>query len=191
MIFWWASPVFPRVLELASGHGVPEFAGCLEDRPDLRLQGLDISPPAVAVAKRLLLCPAMAAREFRSQRRFETRPGRGASELARALLPPCWRTSGDPRALFALIASRLAADGMAFFSTALESAQRDHIYEFHYESEPLKMAEEAGLRVSKLVCDGGNPVPADISSRVHWPWCCDEVVRQEVWLSNEYESSSR
>jgi hypothetical protein len=65
----------------------------------------------------------------------------------------------DPRPLFEIIAHHLADDGIVFFSTALESAQRDHTYEFHRESEPLKMAEEVGLRVTRLVSDAGNPVP--------------------------------
>jgi hypothetical protein len=65
----------------------------------------------------------------------------------------------DPRPLFEGIAHHLADDGLVFFSTALESAQRDHTFEFHRESEPLKMAEEVGLRVTKLVCDAGSPVP--------------------------------
>jgi hypothetical protein len=65
----------------------------------------------------------------------------------------------DPRPLFAVLAHHLADDGLAFFSTALESAQRDHTFEFHHESEPIRMAEEVGLRVTKLVCDAGTPVP--------------------------------
>jgi hypothetical protein len=65
----------------------------------------------------------------------------------------------DPRPLFEVIAHHLADDGLVFFSTALESAQRDHTFEFHNESEPLKMAEEVGLRVTRLVCDAGAPLP--------------------------------
>ena len=67
--------------------------------------------------------------------------------------------AGTPRPLFEAIAHHLADDGIVFFSTALESAQRDHTYEFHRESEPLKMAEEVGLRVTKLISDAGSPVP--------------------------------
>ena len=40
----------------------------------------------------------------------------------------------DPRPLFAALAHHLADDGIVFFSTALESAQRDHTFEFHRES---------------------------------------------------------
>ena len=66
----------------------------------------------------------------------------------------------DPRPLFEVVAHHLAHDGLVFFSTALESAQRDHAFEFHRESEPLKMAEEVGLRVTRLFSGiPGNPVP--------------------------------
>ena len=59
----------------------------------------------------------------------------------------------DPRPLFRAIAHLLADDGIVFFSTAIESAQRDHVFEFNNESEPLKLAEDAGLRVTRLVSD--------------------------------------
>ena len=58
-----------------------------------------------------------------------------------------------------MLAHHLADDGLVFFSTALEFAQRDHTYEFHHESELVKMAEEVNLRVSRLVCDAGLAAP--------------------------------
>jgi len=63
----------------------------------------------------------------------------------------------DPRPLFQSISHLLADDGLVFFSTAIESAQRDHIYEFNQESEPLKMAEDVGLRVTRLISDASVP----------------------------------
>ena len=65
----------------------------------------------------------------------------------------------DPRPLFQAVSRFLAKDGIVFFSTAVESAQRDHIYEFNQESQPLKMAEEVGLRVTRLVSDASSPLP--------------------------------
>jgi len=65
----------------------------------------------------------------------------------------------DPRPLFRAISHLLAEDGLVFFSTAIESAQRDHIYEYNQESQPLKMAEEVGLRVTRLVSDASTPLP--------------------------------
>jgi 2-polyprenyl-3-methyl-5-hydroxy-6-metoxy-1,4-benzoquinol methylase len=148
-----------KVLELASGHGVMGLLAA-ETRTDIHVDGFDISPPAVAVSHRLLGASGMKDRvnfEVKNALNLElagtggTYQGIIAAMLAEHLL--------DPRPLFEVIAHHLADDGIVFFSTALESAQRDHTYEFHRESEPLKMAEEVGLRVTKLVCDAGNPVP--------------------------------
>jgi hypothetical protein len=58
-----------------------------------------------------------------------------------------------PDTLFRAIARQLEPDGLAFVSAALESAQRDHVFEFHRESELLVLAEAAGLRASRLVSD--------------------------------------
>src|SRR6266404_9846873 len=46
-------PPGAKLLELASGHGVMSLLAA-ETRPDIHLRGFDISPPAVAVANRLL-----------------------------------------------------------------------------------------------------------------------------------------
>ena len=148
-----------KVLELASGHGVMGLLAA-ETRADIQVNGFDISPPAVAVANRL--------------RAVSDNAGRVSFEVKDALNLKLAETSGtyqgiiaamlaehlqDPRSLFAVIAHHLAHDGLVFFSTALESAQRDHTYEFHHESEVVKMAEEVGLRVTRLVSDAGSPAP--------------------------------
>ena len=157
--FLKAVPPKAKVLELASGHGVLSLLAA-ETRPDIQLEGSDISPPAVAVAKRLLgvsghdhrvTFEVKDALKLTLDDKGGTYQGIIAAMLAEHL--------EDPRPLFKVIAHHLAHDGLAFFSTALESAQRDHTFEFHNESEPLKMAEEVGLRVTRLVSDAGNPVP--------------------------------
>ena len=152
-------PVGAKLLELASGHGVMGLLAA-EARPDIHVNGFDISPPAVAVANRLLGVSGHGHRvtfevkdalKLNLAEKGGTYQGIIAAMLAEHL--------EDPRPLFKVLAHHLADDGLAFFSTALESAQRDHTFEFHNESEPLKMAEEVGLRVTRLVCDAGNPVP--------------------------------
>lgn len=154
-----ALPPKAKVLELASGHGVMGLLAA-ETRPDIHVDGFDISPPAVAISKRLLGVSGHAnhvnfevkdALDLKQSGSPGTYQGIIAAMLAEHLQ--------DPRPLFEIIAHHLADDGIVFFSTALESAQRDHTYEFHKESEPLKMAEEVGLRVTRLVSDAGNPVP--------------------------------
>jgi SAM-dependent methyltransferase len=148
-----------KVLELASGHGVLSLLAA-ETRPDICLEGFDISPPAVAVANRLL---GVSGHDHRVIFKVKdalnlnlTDNGRTYQGIIAAMLAEHLE---DPRPLFAVLAHHLADDGLAFFSTALESAQRDHTFEFHHESEPVKMAEEVGLRVIRLISDAGNPVP--------------------------------
>jgi len=152
-------PRSAKVLELASGHGVMSLLAA-ETRADIQLKGYDISPPAVAVANRLL-----AASEHASRVSYEvkdalnlnsTEDSRSYQGIIAAMLAEHLQ---DPRPLFKVIAHHLADDGLVFFSTALESAQRDHTFEFHHESEPLEMAEEVGLRVVRLVSDAGSPAP--------------------------------
>jgi len=152
-------PIEAKVLELASGHGVMGLLAA-ETRPDIRVDGFDISPPAVAVANRLRGVSGLGDRV-----RFEvkdaldltvSKDGGGYQGIIAAMLAEHLE---DPRPLFKVLTHHLADDGLIFFSTALESAQRDHTFEFHHESEPIKMAEDVGLRVVRLVCDAGTPAP--------------------------------
>src|SRR5580704_12405518 len=148
-----------KVLELASGHGVMGLLAA-ETRSDIYVDGFDISPPAVAVANRLLAVSKHSRNvtfQVKDALKFDLTEERGTYKgIISAMLAEHLQ---DPRPLFKVIAHHLADDGLVFFSTALESAQRDHTFEFHHESEPLKMAEEVGLRVTKLVSDAGSPVP--------------------------------
>ena len=152
-------PPGAKLLELASGHGVMSLLAA-ETRPDIYLKGFDISPPAVAVANRLLGVSGHAHRvtfEVKDALKLNLTESAGAYQgIIAAMLAEHLE---DPRPLFTVIAHCLAEGGLAFFSTALESAQRDHTFEFHQESQPVKMAEEVGLRVIRLVCDAGIPAP--------------------------------
>jgi len=148
-----------KLLELASGHGVMSLLAA-ETRPDIHVKGFDISPPAVAVANRLLEVSGHGHRvtfEVKDALKLSSKEERGSYQgIIAAMLAEHLE---DPRPLFTMLAHHLADDGLVFFSTALESAQRDHTFEFHRESEPVKMAEEVGLRVTRLICDAGVPAP--------------------------------
>jgi 2-polyprenyl-3-methyl-5-hydroxy-6-metoxy-1,4-benzoquinol methylase len=141
------------VLELACGHGVLSLLAA-EERPDIRVTGLDLSAPAIAVAKRLAGVSGHADRvRFDVADALHPRePGQSAAYqgVVSAMLAEHLPT---PKPLFGAISGYLSRDGLVFFSAALESAQRDHVFEFHLESDPLRMAEEAGLRASRLVSD--------------------------------------
>jgi len=152
-------PPNATVLELASGHGVLSLLAA-EERPDIRVTGLDISPPAVAVARRLLAASGHGDRvsfavedALRSVSPGQAMTYQGIISAMHAEHLP------QPKPLFDSLGAQTAPQGLVFFSTALESAQRDHVFEFHRESEPLKMAEEAGLRVLRLVSDSSATPP--------------------------------
>jgi cyclopropane fatty-acyl-phospholipid synthase-like methyltransferase len=148
-----------HVLELAPGHGVLSLLAA-EDRPDITIEGVDISPPAVAIADRLLAVSNHADRV-----RFAVRdaiapddPSINRKKYEGIISAMLAEHLINPKPLFSAMARQLSADGTVFFSTALESPQRDHVFEFNRESQPLQMAESAGLRVARLVSDA-SPAP--------------------------------
>ena len=102
-----------------------------ETRPDIQLKGFDISPPAVAVSDRLLDVSGHRDRvhfAVGDVLNLETsgEPGTYQGIIAAMLAEHLQ----DPRPLFAVLAHHLSSDGLVFFSTALESAQRDHTLSF-------------------------------------------------------------
>jgi 2-polyprenyl-3-methyl-5-hydroxy-6-metoxy-1,4-benzoquinol methylase len=157
--FLKAVPRESKLLEVASGHGVMSLLAA-ETRRDIQVTGYDISPPAVTVANRLREVSGHARQvtfEVTDALRLSlTDKGGTYKGIIVAMLAEHLE---DPRLLFKVVAHHLADDGLVFFSTALESAQRDHTFEFHHESEPVKMAEDVGLRVTRLICDTGIPAP--------------------------------
>jgi len=151
-------PKQARVLELACGHGVLSLLAA-EERPDIHVEGLDISPPAVAVARRLLSVSGHGDRvSFAVKDALHSEAGDRSLKYEGILSAMLAEHLPDPPRLFQAIARQVAPEGLVFFSTAIESAQRDHVYEFNHESEPLRMAEESGLRCARLICDVGLPV---------------------------------
>src|SRR5579871_222508 len=146
-------PKNAKVLELACGHGVLSLLAA-EERPDLQFEGSDISPPAIAVANKLLGVSGHANRvrfEVKDALRFGTN---GDTDQYQGVISGMLAEHlTDPTPLFGAMAHRVTPDGLVFFSTALESPQRDHVFEYNWESRPLQMAETAGLRVSRLASD--------------------------------------
>ena len=152
-------PPNAQVLELACGHGVLSLLAA-EERPDIQVEGTDISPPAIAVANRLLAVSGHTGRvRFTVQDALKTdsltADGKRQGIISGMLAEHLW----DPKPLFSTLANRVAPEGLVFFSTALESPQRDHVFEYNWESQPLQMAEAAGLRASRLASDA-SAVPA-------------------------------
>ncbi|SPF40206.1 hypothetical protein SBA1_30057 [Candidatus Sulfotelmatobacter kueseliae] len=141
------------VLELACGHGVLSLLAA-EERPDIQVEGTDISAPAVAVANRLLAVSRHAGRvRFAVQDALQPDNQGGNGKCQGVISAMLAEHLMDPKPLFATMGRRVAPEGLVFFSTALESPQRDHVFEYNHESQPLQMAEIAGLRVTRLVSD--------------------------------------
>ena len=146
-------PKNAKVLELACGHGVLSLLAA-EERPDLQFEGSDISPPAIAVAQKLRGVSGHADRVQFGVKDALKIDGNGDSEKYQGVISAMLAEHlMDPVPLFSTMSHRVTPDGMVFFSTALESPQRDHVFEYNQESRPLQMAEAAGLRVSRLASD--------------------------------------
>jgi 2-polyprenyl-3-methyl-5-hydroxy-6-metoxy-1,4-benzoquinol methylase len=153
-------PRHAKVLELAAGHGVLSLLAA-EERPDLQVEGVDISPPAVAVANRLLAVSGHTGRvRFDVKDALTTNTDQAAGKYQGIISAMLAEHLSEPKPLFEALSRRISPDGVVFFSTALESPQRDHVFEFNQESQPLQMAEAAGLRVTRLVSDASS-VPRD------------------------------
>jgi 2-polyprenyl-3-methyl-5-hydroxy-6-metoxy-1,4-benzoquinol methylase len=152
-------PENARILELACGHGVMSLLAA-EERPDIRVEGVDISPPAITVANRLLAVTGYSSRVHYTVRDALHYDGQTTQlEYDGIIAAMLAEHLPDPRPLFFAVSRQLSKDGCVFFSTAIESAQRDHVFEFNHESQPIQMAESAALRATRLV-SGRSVVPA-------------------------------
>ncbi len=147
------------VVELAAGHGVLSLLAA-EERADIQIEGTDISPPAVAVANRLRAASGHAGRvRFTVKDALRADDPDGDEKCHGVISAMLAEHLSDPKPLFRTISHQIAQDGLVFFSTALESPQRDHVFEYNQESQPLQMAETAGLRVTRLVSDASTVPP--------------------------------
>jgi 2-polyprenyl-3-methyl-5-hydroxy-6-metoxy-1,4-benzoquinol methylase len=152
-------PPNATVRELAAGHGVLSLLAA-EERPDIQIEGTDISPPAVAVANRLLAVSGHAGRVKFTVKDALKADDRATDGKCQGVISGMLAEHlSDPRPLFKAISRQISQDGLVFLSTALESPQRDHVFEYNQESQPLLMAETAGLRVSRLVSDSSAVPP--------------------------------
>jgi 2-polyprenyl-3-methyl-5-hydroxy-6-metoxy-1,4-benzoquinol methylase len=147
------------VIELAAGHGVLSLLAA-EERSDIQIEGTDISPPAVAVANRLLAVSGHADRVRFAVKDALNADGQDADGKCQGVISAMLAEHlCDPKPLFRTISHQVSQDGLVFFSTALESPQRDHVFEYNQESQPLRMAETVGLRVTRLASDASAVPP--------------------------------
>jgi SAM-dependent methyltransferase len=139
-------PERAALIELAPGHGGWGLVA-MHRRPDARLDGFDISPSSIEIARSLAAAAGLADRahyELRDALDLTTHPAGAADACICNFLVEHLE---EPDRLFEVIEHVLAPGGRAFLSGALTAAQVDHIYEFRRESELVLLAERHGMRV--------------------------------------------
>ena len=98
----------PNVLELASGHGVMGLLAA-ETRPDIKVAGFDISPPAVAVSNRLRGVSGHQDRvTFETKNALKLSLGETGGTYQGIIAAMLAEHLEDPRPLFEVVAHHLA-----------------------------------------------------------------------------------
>ena len=141
------------IVELAPGHGGwGQMA--LDAFPQAQLNGYDISPSSMAIARSLADASGIGDRaQYHQRDALEIVKGEeGYADVC--ICNFLVEHLETPQALLHSIAHVLKPKGRAFFSGALTAAQLDHIYEFKHESELMILAENAGLRVLESMSKG-------------------------------------
>ena len=142
-----------QLVEIAPGHG-GWGAWALSVLPEARLTGFDISPASIEIAASICRAAGLEGRatfEERNVLDLHDSPAASADGLICSLLVEHLER---PEQLFAVIQRILKPKGLGFVVAALTAAQVDHIYEFRYESELVKLCEEHGLRVLATLSAG-------------------------------------
>jgi ubiquinone/menaquinone biosynthesis C-methylase UbiE len=143
-------PNTARLVEIAPGHGGWGI-WAMHARPDARLEGYDISPSSIAIARALADAAGVADRASYTERNaldLAAMPQACASAVICSFLVEHLER---PAELFAVIERMLEPGGTAFITGALTAAQVDHIYEFRRESELVLLCEQHGMRVRELL----------------------------------------
>jgi len=134
-----------RLLEVAPGHGAWGIIA-VSDRPDLTLEGWDISPASLTIAPLMAAGAGVAERcQYRVGDATHAEPGRDGFDAA--VCSFMLEHLEQPGAFLAQLAGSLNPGARAFVTLALTAGQRDHIYEFKRESEAILMAETGGFDV--------------------------------------------
>jgi ubiquinone/menaquinone biosynthesis C-methylase UbiE len=134
------------LVEIAPGHG-GWGTWALHSLPQARLQGFDISPSSIAIASSV--CRAAG---FEQRATYIERNALDLDQMAPAsadglICSFVVEHLEQPDQLFAVIQHLLKPRAVGFVTGALTAAQVDHIYEFRFESELVKMCEDHGMRV--------------------------------------------
>lgn len=142
-----------QLAEFACGHGAMGLVAAHHHKT-LKVSGLDIGPSAIDIAKNLAKASGLNDRVEHKVQNILTLEADANQQYDAIMAAMLAEHLEQPQLLINSMYEQLKEGGIAYFSTALESAQPDHIYEFRHESEPLVMAEKAGFTVVKMISDG-------------------------------------
>lgn len=144
-----------HLVEVAPGHG-GWGVWALAHMPGATLEGYDISPQSIEIADSVAKAAGVADRA-----KYVEKNALDLAEIEAGSADGCICSFlvehlEDPQHLYKVLSHLLKPGGMAFITGALTAAQVDHIYEYRYESELVKMCENAGLRVLETL--SANPL---------------------------------
>ena len=134
------------IIEIAPGHGAWGLLA-LDHVSGSSLRGFDISETSIATSKAMARVAGFSDRtsyELRDALDLESLESQCADAVICSFV---LEHLEQPEKIFAAVRHLLRPNGLAFVTGGLESAQVDHIYEFHRESELVLMAESQGCRV--------------------------------------------
>jgi 2-polyprenyl-3-methyl-5-hydroxy-6-metoxy-1,4-benzoquinol methylase len=130
------------------------------------VHGIDLSPSAIEIAETLREASGLGDRvrvEVQDATELHSENGENGDEtighydgIIFAMLA---EHLANHAPLMQAVKRNLAPGGIVYFSTAIESPQPDHVYEFHNESQTLALAEQAGLRARAMVSQGNRIRP--------------------------------
>lgn len=133
-----------QVLEFGAGSGVWSLL-LTQALKGSYVTGIDISPYSVQVANDFVATLGRGA----DVKYFENDAILYKADSAKQAGLCCFLVEHleNPGLLLTNLRENLTDGAYAFVTTALTAAESDHIYEFRYESEVLKMMEDNGFRV--------------------------------------------
>lgn len=147
-----------KVLDLGCGSGVWSLL-TLAHMPGWSSIGVDISPTSIAWARK-----TAEAADFGDQ--FDIRQD---DAVHCVLEQPCQAGIScfllehleKPNLLLESMARNLEPGAPTFMTAAVTAAEIDHIYEFHRESELVKLVEDCGFAVHEMLSASQEPYPMD------------------------------
>jgi ubiquinone/menaquinone biosynthesis C-methylase UbiE len=139
-------PTAAELVEIAPGHG-GWGVWALTVLSQARLKGFDISPSAIEIARSICRAAGAGDRAVYLEQNALNLTMLSPASADAVICSFLVEHLEQPSQLFAVISHLLKPKGYAFVTGALTAAQVDHIYEFRYESELVKICEDHGLRV--------------------------------------------